>query len=104
MITGDALPHIYQGSSDNSSIATGRNRHERCGHLSVRPRRARSGLGVPSKHHSTAQVQAARPMRRVELAFQDFMTPTLDGAVAQCARVARGSLCWCRWSWRRADI
>ncbi len=35
------------------------------------------------------QVQAARPDAQVELAFQDFMTPTLDGAVAQCA--ARGA-------------
>ena len=35
------------------------------------------------------QLQAARPEVQVELAFQDFMTPTLDAAVAQCA--ARGA-------------
>jgi len=35
------------------------------------------------------QVQAARPDAQVELAFQDFMTPTLEAAVAQCA--ARGA-------------
>lgn len=29
------------------------------------------------------QLQAARPDARVELAFQDFMTPTLEVAVAQ---------------------
>lgn len=29
------------------------------------------------------QVQAARPQAQVLLAFQDFMTPTLDAAVAQ---------------------
>ncbi len=34
------------------------------------------------------QVQAARPGVQVELAFQDFMTPTLEDAVAQS--VARG--------------
>ena len=31
------------------------------------------------------QLQAARPDTLVELAFQDFMTPTLDAAVAQSA-------------------
>ncbi len=31
------------------------------------------------------QLQAARPDTRVELAFQDFMTPTLEQAVAQAA-------------------
>ncbi|MBE0624139.1 MAG: CbiX/SirB N-terminal domain-containing protein [Burkholderiales bacterium] len=31
------------------------------------------------------QVQAARPDAQVELAFQDFMTPTLEAAVAQAA-------------------
>jgi sirohydrochlorin cobaltochelatase len=35
------------------------------------------------------QLQAARPDVQVELAFQDFMTPKLDAAVAQCA--ARGA-------------
>jgi sirohydrochlorin cobaltochelatase len=35
------------------------------------------------------QLQAARPEAQVELAFQDFMTPTLDAAVAQV--VARGA-------------
>jgi sirohydrochlorin cobaltochelatase len=35
------------------------------------------------------QVQAARPGVQVELAFQDFMTPTLEDAVAQSA--ARGA-------------
>lgn len=35
------------------------------------------------------QVQAARPDAQVVLAFQDFMTPTLEAAVAQC--VARGA-------------
>ena len=35
------------------------------------------------------QLQAARPEVQVELAFQDFMTPTLDAAVAQA--VARGA-------------
>ena len=35
------------------------------------------------------QLQAARPDTQVELAFQDFMTPTLDAAVAQA--VARGA-------------
>jgi sirohydrochlorin cobaltochelatase len=35
------------------------------------------------------QLQAARPEVQVELAFQDFMTPKLDAAVAQCA--ARGA-------------
>ena len=35
------------------------------------------------------QLQAARPEVQVELAFQDFMTPTLDAAVAQAA--ARGA-------------
>ena len=35
------------------------------------------------------QLQAARPDTQVELAFQDFMTPTLEAAVAQC--VARGA-------------
>jgi sirohydrochlorin cobaltochelatase len=35
------------------------------------------------------QVQAARPDAQVELAFQDFMTPTLEQAAAQCA--ARGA-------------
>ena len=31
------------------------------------------------------QLQAARPDVQVALAFQDFMTPTLEAAVAQCA-------------------
>ena len=31
------------------------------------------------------QVQTARPGVQVELAFQDFMTPTLEGAAARCA-------------------
>ena len=31
------------------------------------------------------QLQVARPDAQVELAFQDFMTPTLEAAVAQCA-------------------
>jgi sirohydrochlorin cobaltochelatase len=31
------------------------------------------------------QVQAARPEVQVELAFQDFMTPTLEAAAAQAA-------------------
>ena len=31
------------------------------------------------------QVQAARPEAHVELAFQDFMTPTLEAAAAQAA-------------------
>ncbi len=35
------------------------------------------------------QLQAARPDTQVELAFQDFMTPTLEAAVAQS--VARGA-------------
>mgnify|MGYP001568381579 CR=1 FL=1 len=35
------------------------------------------------------QLQAARSEVQVELAFQDFMTPTLDAAVARCA--ARGA-------------
>jgi sirohydrochlorin cobaltochelatase len=35
------------------------------------------------------QLQAARPEVQVELAFQDFMTPTLEAAVAQAA--ARGA-------------
>jgi len=35
------------------------------------------------------QVQAARPEVLVALAFQDFMTPTLEQAAAQCA--ARGA-------------
>jgi sirohydrochlorin cobaltochelatase len=35
------------------------------------------------------QLQAARPDTQVELAFQDFMRPTLDEAVAQSA--ARGA-------------
>lgn len=35
------------------------------------------------------QVQAARPDAQVLLAFQDFMTPTLEAAVAQAA--ARGA-------------
>jgi sirohydrochlorin cobaltochelatase len=35
------------------------------------------------------QLQAARPEVQVELAFQDFMTPKLDDAMAQCA--ARGA-------------
>jgi sirohydrochlorin cobaltochelatase len=35
------------------------------------------------------QLQAARPGMQVELAFQDFMTPTLEAAVAQSA--ARGA-------------
>jgi sirohydrochlorin cobaltochelatase len=35
------------------------------------------------------QLQAARPDTPVELAFQDFMTPTLEAAVARCA--ARGA-------------
>ena len=35
------------------------------------------------------QLQVARPDTQVELAFQDFMTPTLEAAVAQCA--ARGA-------------
>jgi sirohydrochlorin cobaltochelatase len=35
------------------------------------------------------QLQAARPETQVALAFQDFMTPTLDAAVAQSA--ARGA-------------
>lgn len=35
------------------------------------------------------QLQAARPDVQVELAFQDFMTPTLDAAVARA--VARGA-------------
>lgn len=35
------------------------------------------------------QLQAARPDTQVELAFQDFMTPTLEAAVAQA--VARGA-------------
>lgn len=35
------------------------------------------------------QLQAARPDAQVELAFQDFMTPTLEAAAAQC--VARGA-------------
>ena len=30
------------------------------------------------------QLQAARPDTQVELAFQDFMTPSLEAAVAQC--------------------
>jgi len=30
------------------------------------------------------QLQTARPDAQVELAFQDFMTPTLEAAVAQC--------------------
>jgi len=36
------------------------------------------------------QVQAARPDTQVELAFQDFMTPTLEVAVAQAA--AQGAM------------
>lgn len=36
-----------------------------------------------------SQLQAARPDAQVELAFQDFMTPTLETAVAQSA--ARGA-------------
>jgi sirohydrochlorin cobaltochelatase len=36
-----------------------------------------------------AQLQAARPGMQIELAFQDFMTPTLDQAVAQVE--ARGA-------------
>ena len=35
------------------------------------------------------QLQAARPEVQVELAFQEFMTPTLEAAVAQS--VARGA-------------
>jgi len=35
------------------------------------------------------QLQAARPDTQVELAFQDFMTPTLEAAVARS--VARGA-------------
>jgi len=35
------------------------------------------------------QLQQARPEAQVELAFQDFMTPTLEAAVAQAA--ARGA-------------
>ncbi|MGP1693399.1 MAG: sirohydrochlorin chelatase [Giesbergeria sp.] len=35
------------------------------------------------------QLQAARPDVQVELAFQEFMTPTLEAAVAQA--VARGA-------------
>jgi sirohydrochlorin cobaltochelatase len=35
------------------------------------------------------QLQAARPETQVALAFQDFMTPTLEAAVAQSA--ARGA-------------
>ncbi len=35
------------------------------------------------------QLQAARPDTQVELAFQDFMTPSLEAAVAQSA--ARGA-------------
>jgi len=35
------------------------------------------------------QLRAARPDAQVELAFQDFMTPTLEDAVAQT--VARGA-------------
>ncbi len=35
------------------------------------------------------QLQAARPQLQVELAFQDFMSPTLEQAVAQA--VARGA-------------
>ena len=35
------------------------------------------------------QLQAARPDTQVELAFQDFMTPSLEAAVAQTA--ARGA-------------
>lgn len=35
------------------------------------------------------QLQAALPSAQVELAFQDFMTPTLEAAVAQA--VARGA-------------
>jgi sirohydrochlorin cobaltochelatase len=35
------------------------------------------------------QLQAARPEVQVELAFQDFMTPSLEAAVAQSA--ARGA-------------
>ena len=35
------------------------------------------------------QLQAARPDAQVELAFQDFMTPTLEAAVARVA--ARGA-------------
>jgi sirohydrochlorin cobaltochelatase len=35
------------------------------------------------------QLQAARPDTQVELAFQDFMTPTLEQAAAQAA--ARGA-------------
>ena len=35
------------------------------------------------------QLQAARPDTQVALAFQDFMTPTLEAAVAQAA--ARGA-------------
>lgn len=35
------------------------------------------------------QLQQARPQAQVELAFQDFMTPTLETAVAQS--VARGA-------------
>ncbi len=31
------------------------------------------------------QLQAARPDTQIELAFQDFMTPTLEQAVAQAA-------------------
>ena len=36
-----------------------------------------------------SQLQAARPDLQVELAFQDFMTPTLDAAFARVA--ARGA-------------
>src|SRR3989338_6753425 len=36
------------------------------------------------------QLQAARPEVQVALAFQDFMTPTLEAAVAQA--VAQGAL------------
>ena len=35
------------------------------------------------------QLQAARPEVQVELAFQDFLTPKLDDAMAQC--VSRGA-------------
>jgi sirohydrochlorin cobaltochelatase len=35
------------------------------------------------------QLQAARPDTQVQLAFQDFMTPTLEAAVAEAA--ARGA-------------
>ena len=53
--------------------------------------------------HIKRQLQAARPDAQVELAFQEFMTPTLEQAVAQVGGAAAPrAWSWCRCSWRRA--